>query len=201
MINNGSLEVFEFAQGSDEWHSKRLGIPTASNFSAVIAKGQGKTRRTYALKLASEIITGESEPSYSNHHMDRGSVMEEEARNMYAFQRDVDPILVGFMRRGRAGASPDALIGNDGLLEIKTKLGHIQLDLLDKDAVPTEHIAQIQGQLMISGRAWCDFVSYWPGLPLFVRRVERDDAYIAKLAEAIDEFNAEIDGFVDRFGK
>jgi hypothetical protein len=172
------------------------GIPTASEFDTVQAKGKGggesKTRRTYLLKLAGEILTGEPMYSYNNDHMERGKVMEDEARELYGMVMDVEPMRVGFMRRGDAGASPDSLIGDDGLLEIKTKLAHLQLDCILAGEVPSEHRAQCQGQLWISGRQWVDFVSYWPGLPLFVKRLYRDEMYIAKLRESVDSFNNEL---------
>lgn len=199
-MSTEALEVFDFPQGSDEWFRARLGIPTASNFASILAKGEGKTRRTYMLKLAAEVITGERSESYSNVHMERGHVMEEDARNMYAFAHDVEPELVGFMRRGRAGASPDSLVGDNGMLEIKSKLGHIQLDVLDKGKLPSEHVAQVQGQLWISGRDWLDFVSYWPRLPLFCIRVERDEKYIETLSQAVADFVGELDTYIERFG-
>ena len=96
------------------------------------------------------------------------------------------------MRRGNAGASPDSLIGADGLVEIKTKLPHLQIEVLLANRLPPEHVAQCQGQLWISGRAWVDFVSYWPGLPLFVHREYRDETYIATIAVEIAEFLAEM---------
>lgn len=197
--------IFDCEQGSAEWFACRRGIPTASEFATVMAKGRSGgdsvTRRKYLLTLAGEIITGEVADAWEgNRHTERGKAMEPDARNAYAFMFGVDPVPVGFIRRGRAGASPDSLVGDDGLLEIKTKLPHIQLDLLDRDRVPPEHIAQIQGQLWISGRQWCDFVSYWPGLPMFTKRVERDDVYITTLSAAVDEFNAEVDAVVRRFG-
>jgi len=194
------LEIFDCVQGEDAWFEARRGVVTASRFSDVLAKGQGITRRKYMLTLAAEAITGEISESYSNAHMERGQMMESEARDLYAFANDVEPQSVGFMRRGRAGASPDSLIGEDGLLEVKTKLGHLQLDVLDKGKLPSEHVAQVQGQLMISGRQFCDFVSYWPRLPLFCVRVERDEKYIAALNQAIAEFVGEMDEYIKRYG-
>ncbi|MFC4727476.1 lambda exonuclease family protein [Coralloluteibacterium thermophilus] len=199
------LVIYDCEQGSDEWFQARLGIPTASEFATVVAQGRTKgapsvTRRKYLLTLAGEVITGEIADKWEgNRHTERGKVMEAEARDAYAFLRSVTPMPVGFMRRGRAGASPDSLIGDDGLLEIKTKLPHLQLDVLERDVLPAEHVAQVQGQLMVSGRAWCDFVSYWPGLPLFVKRVERDDAYIRVLRTELARFLAELDSYVVRF--
>lgn len=195
-----ALEIFECLQNTPEWFEARRGIVTASRFADVLAKGQGITRRKYMLTLAGEAITGECAESFSNAHTERGHIMESEARDMYAFTNDVEPLSVGFMRRGRVGASPDSLVGDDGLLEIKTKLPHLQLDVLDKGKLPSEHVAQVQGQLWISGRAWCDFVSYWPRLPLFCIRVERDEAYMASLQQAVDDFIGELDSYIARFG-
>lgn len=194
--------IYNCEQGSADWYAARAGIPTASEFATVMAKGRGgaesKTRRTYMLKLIGERLTGQPMENYSNHHMERGKVMEDEARDLYAMVMDCEPERVGFMRRGDAGASPDSMVGDAGLLEIKTKLPHLQLDVLLADAVPPEHIPQCQGQLWISGRAWVDFVSYWPGLPLFVKRVHRDDDYIAKLAAAVADFNAEMAALIQQ---
>lgn len=198
---NDELQIFDFEQGSDAWFQARKGVPTASNFAAIIAKGEGKTRRSYLLKLAAEAITGELTEAYTNPHMERGKVMEDEARALYAFAQDVEPMPVGFMRRGRAGCSPDSLVGDNGLLEVKTKLGHLQLDVLDKGKLPSEHVAQVQGQLWISGRQWCDFVSYWPRLPPFIVRVERDEKYIENLRQSVADFVAELDTYIARFGR
>lgn len=196
--------IFDCEQNSPEWFAARMGIPTASEFGTVTAKGRGGgesvTRRKYLLTLAAQIITGEYVQTWAgNEHTERGHAMEDEARQFYAFQRDADPQRVGFMRRGRAGASPDSTIGARGLLEIKTKLPHLQLEVLEQDRLPPEHVAQVQGQLWVSGRDYCDFVSYWPKLPLFVKRIERDDAYIANLAQAVADFNGELDAIVAKY--
>lgn len=191
------LQIFECEQGTPEWLACRLGIPTASQFDTVMAKGKSggdsKTRRTYMLKLIGERLTGEPQYSYSNDHMERGKIMEAEARDWYVFQTDRELHQVGFIRNGDKGASPDSLIGNDGGLEIKTKLAHLQLEVLLCGEVPTEHKPQIQGQLWVMEREWIDFVSYWPKLPPFVKRVYRDEPYIAQLAAAVSQFNAEMD--------
>ncbi len=199
-----ALEIIECEQNSPEWHAARAGIPTASEFDSVQARGRSgepsKTRRTYMLKLAAERITGQVSPGWGgNVHTERGHALEPDARRLYAFTSDNKPQPVGFMRRGKVGASPDSLIGEDGLLEIKTKLPHLQLDLLDDGRIPSEHIAQLQGQLWVSGRSFVDFVSYWPGLPLFMQRVERDEKYIASLAVAVATFEDELAALVERF--
>lgn len=195
------LEIFDCAQGSLEWHQCRLGIPTASEFSTVMAKGKdggaSVTRAKYLRTLAGEILTGELEPdSFTNVHMERGKAQEDEAREMYAFMVDEEPQRVGFIRNGKAGASPDSLLGNDGGLEIKTALRHIQIDRLQRGTLPPEHKAQVQGCMWIAERDWWDFVSYSPKLPPLIVRVERDEEYIAKLAKAVEAFNEELDNIV-----
>lgn len=184
-------------QGSPEWFAARLGIPTASEFSTVMAKGEGKTRRTYLLKLAGELLTGEPMESYSNPHMERGKEQEAEAREAYELMRDIDTHQVGFIVNGDKGCSPDSLIGDDGGLEIKTALPHIQVERLLKGELPAEHRAQVQGNMWVTERQWWDFVSYCPRLPLLIVRVKRDEGYIATLAGAVKAFNEELATTVD----
>lgn len=196
------METFDFDQRSPEWYAARAGIPTASEFATVMAKGKGsapsKTRQTYMMKLAGEILTGEPMENYSNHHMERGRVMEDEARNFYSFMQDAEPQPVGFIRNGDKGASPDALIGDHGMLEIKTKLPHLMIGIILADKFPPEHMAQCQGQLWVAEREWVDLVCYWPNMPLFVKRLRRDDEYIAAMADAIDLFNGELRDMVEK---
>lgn len=187
-----TVQISNCEQGSDEWFRVRAGIPTASEFSAVLAKGEGKTRRSYMLKLAGEVLTGEPTESFTSPAMDRGKAMEDEARSMYAFMNNVEPQIVGFIRNGDKGCSPDSLIGDAAGIEIKTKRSDLLLDVILRDRVPPEHIAQIQGFLWVAEREWCNFVAYWPKLPLFVKRVNRDEAYIKTLSEEVDKFNFEL---------
>jgi hypothetical protein len=196
------MEIFNCEQGSEEWFRARLGIPTASEFHTVMAKGRdggdSKTRRAYMLKLAGEVLTGELMDSFSNGHTERGKEYEPDARNLYAFMKDCEPQLVGFIRNGSKGCSPDSLVDENGMVEIKTKLPHIQVDCLLSNRLPPEHKAQCQGALWVAEREWIDFVSYWPRLPLFVIREYRDEEYIAKLAAAVDAFNDELAEAVER---
>jgi hypothetical protein len=196
------LQIIECDQGTEEWYAARLGIPTASCFSTVLAKGKdggaSKTRADYMRKLAGEVLTGQPMDSYSNGHMERGKEWEPDARNLYAFMRDVEPQIVGFIRNGQKGCSPDSLLGKDGGLEIKAASAHIQVERLLAGKLPAEHRAQVQGSIWIAEREWWDFVSYCPGLPLFVVREHRDDDYIWKLQTAVDEFNDELAQMVER---
>ena len=196
------VEIVACDQNSEAWFRARMGIPTASEFATVMAKGRSggdsKTRQTYLYKLAGEIITGEPMESYSNAHMERGKVMEDEARSLYEFMTDVECERVGFIRSGRKGASPDSLIGSVGMVEIKTKLPHLMIETILRGEFPPEHKAQCQGQLWVAEREWIDIAVYWPGMPLFVTRATRDEPYIRDLSEAVDTFNAELDMIVDR---
>lgn len=195
-----AVEVFNCEQGSPEWVACRLGIPTASEFDSILANGKGgqpsKTRRTYMLKLIGERLTGEQMWSYNNEHMERGKIMEDEARDWYAFASDAEPQRVGFIRNGNKGCSPDSLVGDNGMLEIKTKLAHLQADVLLSKELPSEHRAQVQGQLWVAEREWCDFVSYWPKMPPFRIRVYRDEEYIKHLAKMVDIFSNEMDTLI-----
>jgi hypothetical protein len=197
------IEVFEeIEQGSDAWRKLRAGLPTASEFHDVIAKvgprgGIPKGRQKLLWRLAGEIITGEPEDTYQNADMLRGHEREAEARDYYAFLYDVDPKRVAFIRNGNCGASPDSLIGEEGLLEIKDAKPSVQIERLIAGTLPSEHKAQCQGQLMVSGRRWVDFMSHSRGLPPFVTRVERDEKYIAELREGVDRFVAELEVLVN----
>lgn len=196
------MKIIECEQGSDLWRQSRLGIPTASRFATVLAKGKDGgasiTRREYLLKLAGESLTGEPMENYTNAHFERGKVMEAEARDLYALVRDVEPTTVGFIVNGKAGCSPDSLIGNAGALEIKTALPHILIDKLLRGDFPPEHRAQCQGVLWVSEREWIDLAIYWPKIHPFVVRAPRDEAYIRNLENAVDQFNAELHETVER---
>lgn len=195
------MQTFECEQNSEEWLRARMGIPTASAFAQLLAKGEGKTRRTYMLKLAGEIITGRPMESFSNEHTERGHEMEDEARDLYAFTTGAELRRVGFIRNGRAGCSPDSLIGDKGGLEIKTKLPHLLIDAILKGEVPSEHVAQVQGSMWVAEREWWDVVIYYRDVPLFKKRAYRDEPYIQRLATEVDRFNAELDTVVAQIRK
>lgn len=191
------IEYFDCEQGSDEWFELRRGLITASEFVTVMRQGRKKgepslTRREYMLKLMGERLTGDPMYRYKNDHMERGHTQEPAARDMYAFLTDLEPKPIGFIKNHGVGCSPDSLIGDDGMLEIKTKLAHLQLEILLSGALPSEHVPQVQGQLWVACRQWCDFVSYCPRLPLFKLRVFRDERYIEGIAASVDLFEREM---------
>lgn len=196
------MQIVECEQGTSEWFIARMGMPTASEFATVMASGRGggdsKTRKTYLHKLAGEIITGEPSESYSNAHMERGKVMEDEARFAYALVTGAEPQRIGFAVNNLAGCSPDSLIGNSGMLEIKTQLPHLLIATIFKDGFPPEHKAQCQGALWVCEREWIDISIYWPRMPEFIKRAHRDESYIAEIEQSVREFRAELDDTVAR---
>jgi len=154
-------------------------------------------RLKYLRQLAGEILTGEPAPEgYSNSYMERGHDLEDEARSMFAFMRDVDPQRVGFIKNGRMGCSPDSLIGDDSGLEIKVAIPAVQIERLQRGTLPSEHVAQVQGSMLVTARSSWHFVSYCPKLPPLILLVERDQTYTLKLANAISAFNEELDALV-----
>lgn len=193
-----TLEIINCVQGSDEWKQHKCGIASASCFKDILAKGKGISRKNYLLKLVGERITGQPAESYSNAHTERGTELEPIARSLYVEQTFNDVLDCGFMKNWGVGYSPDGLIGNDGLIEIKCKLAHLQAEVLLGGEVPNEHMAQIQGGLWVSERKWLDFVSYCPGMPLFIKRVERDELYIMSLREELASFEIELAATVSK---
>lgn len=190
------MQIINCDQGTPEWIAARLGIPTASAFSDVLAKGEGKSRKTYMMKLAGEVLTGEAHPGFSTPAMERGHEWEAEARDWYSFETGAQVQRVGFIRNGRAGCSPDGLIGDLGGLEIKTTEPQHLIPMIEAGKFPSKFAAQVQGNLWITGRQWWDLVVYWRGLPPFLIRARRDNGYIANLAGEVARFNDELDATV-----
>jgi len=189
------MQIINCVQGSDEWLNIRLGIATASCFSKIVtSKGEPSTQsNAYALQLASEIITERQEETYKSADMQRGNELEEDARQAYqeATLSFVDEI--GFIHCGFYGASPDGFVQYDGLIEIKCPKQNTHTKYLFNNKLPTEYKAQVQGGLFVSGRKWCDFISYHPNFEedkkLFIIRVERDEEFINLLKIGLDKLN------------
>ena len=196
-----TCQIIECAQGEPEWFAARAGIATASNFADILAQGKGLTRAKYMRRLAGERITGEAEATYTNAAMERGKEMEAEARDWYAFTREVAPQQVGFVVNGRIGCSPDSLIGSDGGLEIKTAIPSVLIEAILRNDFPPEHKAQVQGSLMVAEREWWDLVIYWPKMPKFVVRAVPDKPYLENLRGEIARFNDELDALVEKIKK
>jgi len=196
-------------QRTEEWFQARLGKVTASRVADVLSKiksGESASRRNYKIQLVSERLTGEKQESYINQAMQDGIDREVFARDRYVQQfGEVEE--VGFVNHPtlEAGASPDGMVGDDGLLEIKCPMGTTHTETLITQEVPSKYIPQIQFQLRCSGRKWCDFVSYHPMFPkhlqLFVKRVEADEVYQAELDKEIELFLVEVQTIIDKLGE
>jgi len=196
------LEVCEAEQGSAEWFEFRRGIPSASKFQCLLAdSADRKGRKTYMYDLAGEILTGECAESFKNEHMERGHVVEPEARDWYVFATDAELVRVGCIKSVSLGAcvSPDSLIGNDGGVEFKSRLPRLQMEILEAGKLPNTNKAQVHGAMWILGRPWWDYVSYCPKMRPFKIRTYRDEPYIAKLAVEVREFREELNELVERF--
>lgn len=188
-------------QGSAEWLAARCGIATASRFADVLATiktGEAAARRNYRAQLVVERLTGRTVSGYTTAAMQQGTEREPLARDAYMVRTGNLVQQVGFQRHAtlEAGASPDGLIDDDGGLEIKCPELATHLEYLRLRREPPAYTAQIQGCMWISGRKWWDFVSFNPDFPerlqLVVRRVVRDEKYIAALALAVELFMAEV---------
>jgi putative phage-type endonuclease len=194
-------------QGSAEWLAARCGKVTASRVADVIAKtktGYGASRANYMAELIAERLTGEPAEKFSNAAMAWGTEKEPEARSYYEFLTDavVEQIaLVPHPTLEMSAASPDGLVGADGLIEIKCPNTSTHIDTLLGQTVPAKYVTQMQWQMSCTGRKWCDFASYDPRLPesmrIFIQRVERDDEYIGWLETEVTAFLAELDDKVE----
>ena len=199
------MRIINCEQGTPEWYAVRLGIPTASEFGKIFTPKTMKLSASadgYIDRLIDEIVRPDAERGWgSNRHTERGHALEPEARELYAFMRDdarVRP--VGFVLRddGRAGCSPDSLVDDDGGLEIKSPDGPTHIGYLRAGVLPDEYKPQVHGSLVITKRAWWDFISYCPGYKPLIVRVTPDD-YTKKLAECLDQFLDRLDAAKAQF--
>ncbi len=193
-------------QGTAEWFAARLGKATASKIADIVAKtksGPSASRTNYAAQLVAERLTGTPTETFTNGAMQWGTDTEAEARDAYRVYALCEVKEVGFVDHptvAMAGASPDGLVDDDGLLEIKCPNTATHIATLLGKCAPAKYANQMQWQMACTGRQWCDFASYDPRLPdtmrLFVVRVPRDEAYIAELEAEVSKFLAEVDATV-----
>jgi len=199
------------AQGTPEWLAERAGHATASEFSSILAKGQGKTRAAYLRRIVCERLTGKPMETYATgswaKNLERGKEQEPYARMSYESITGSLVEEVGFLKHATlmAGCSPDGLIGDDGGAEIKSVIPTVQLETIESGGYPSEHKPQIQGSLWITGRKWWDFCSYSHDMPenlkTYIFRVEPDAAYILTVQAEVAVFLQEVDAMVARLLK
>jgi len=192
--------ISEFEQGTDEWMAERTGIPSASNFSKIFttAGKPSATATTYMNELVAEWVLGEKEQIKVNEWMTRGLELEAEARKAYSFVNEVDVLEVGFCFKDEdklVGCSPDGLVGTNGILEIKCPKASTHIGYILGGKLPSTYFQQVHGQLWVTGRDDCDFISYYPGLPNFEIRVEREQKNMGMIDSHLAKF---IDEMLDR---
>jgi putative phage-type endonuclease len=198
-------------QGSADWLALRLGKVTASKVKDVLTKGRGsapsKTAETYMMELIAEKLTGQSKPFFENDAMRWGTETEPQARSMYSVNNDfVDVREVAFIEYNEfIGVSPDGLIGDDGMLEIKCPTTTTQIKRALSDDYSADYKAQIQMQLWVAGREWCDFVSFDPrldcGASYLQQRVYRDEKYIEEMESKVFAFVDSMNEIINKLTK
>lgn len=195
-------KVIKANQGTPEWFEARLGRPTASRFGDVMAKtrsGYSASRKNYLAELLIQRLTMQIPEGYQSPAMQWGIENEPVARLQYELEtgNDVKETSLWLHDTIEAGASPDGLINKDGLLEIKCPNSATHIETLHTGKLPTQYKAQVQGQMWITDRKWCDFVSYDPRLPenaqMIIIRINRDDDYIDELIEEVQDFLEELE--------
>lgn len=202
----------EIEQGTDAWHQMRLGKVTASRVADIMRttkSGISATRQRYLGELVAERLTGQPTQGFKSADMEWGNVTEEQARTAYEFLAMAGDLhgvaFVDHPKIAMSGASPDRLVGESGLLEVKCPATHTHIATLLGSPIPPDYIIQMQWQMACTGRIWCDWVSFDPRLPedmrLFVKRVARDDKRIGELEAEVEEFISEVSDTVARLEK
>lgn len=196
----------DIIQGSPEWFAARLGCVTASRLADVVAKtktGESASRGTYRAELVAERLTGKRAEGFGNAAMAWGTNCEPLARAAYEAHKGVFVVEVGMVHHPvipMTGASPDGLVGLDGVLEIKCPDTKTHIETVLSRKAPSKYVAQMQWQMACTGRAWCDFVSFDPRMPddmqIFIVRVERDAALIEAYEAEVVKFLGEVDSTI-----
>lgn len=196
------MKIIECEQGSPEWFQARCGVPSASSFDKIvdISGNPSKQRKKYLYQLAGEIITGKQEETYQNSAMLRGKELEAEARSLYELTSGASVKQVGFCLGDGYGCSPDGLIGEDGGVEIKCPMMATHVGYLLNGELPSDYFQQVQGSILITGRKWWDFVSYYPAMKPLIVRVNPDKKFLEKLESELGIFTNELKEIAEKIG-
>jgi putative phage-type endonuclease len=196
--------ILDVPQLSPEWLAAKLGVPSASNFDKIVTiEGKpSKSRQNYMYQLAGEKVSGAHVETYQNAAMLRGIELEAEARQTFEFIKNVEVKQVGlcFPDESRlCSCSPDGLLSaKDEGLEIKCPLIHTHVSYLLEDKLPVEYFQQVHGSMLVTGFKYWYFMSYFPGLPIFIKKIERDEIFIKKLADELQKFCLELAGLINK---
>ena len=198
----------DLIQGTDEWLEQRRGMVTASVVGQLITPttikpANNDKSRALVAQLVAERITGWVDPIYVSDDMLRGVEDEPRAVEKYAEHYGVEVQTVGFMVNDdhgfRLGYSPDGLVGDDGLIEVKSRRPKKHLATILDDAPPAENMAQLQAGLLVSGRSWIDYVSYCGGMPMWRKRIEPDERWFRAIVAAVTEFELTASDLVNTY--
>jgi predicted phage-related endonuclease len=199
---------YDIEQGTDEWHELRRGVLTSTAIKTLITPtgklANNDTTRSHVYEVAAQRINGRTEESYTSFDMMRGHTEEILARDLYG--KHYAPVTeCGFITNDSlgfaVGYSPDGLVGEDGLIEIKSAKAKIQVRRIVDGEIPNEHIAQVQTGLWVTGRKWCDFISYSNGMKMQVVRVEANEDYHELIEQAAKEFEDKVAEVIEAYNK
>lgn len=198
MIIKADLE-----QGSDAWKILHGSVPSASKFDQIITTAgcPSKSAKGYMLQLAATRVWGVYEDTYQSWSMKNGIDREPQAKELYTVVTGNELKEVGFCyydERLDRGCSPDALINDDGVLEIKSPLLKTHTEYILSGEFPKDYFQQVQGELYITGRKWAHFMSFFPGAPAFIVKVMRDESFISKLDALLTDFNVSLCALAER---
>ena len=192
----------DLIQGTDEWLQARNGLLTASEMKLILTPtlkvANNEKTRAHVYEIAAQRISGFTEPGYTSYDMERGIIDEVAARELYG-QRFAPVTECGFITGRGMGYSPDGLVGDDGLIEIKSRVQKYQIKTICENAIPDDYILQIQSGLLITGRKWLDFISYSAGLPMVVIRAYPDATIQAAIMEAAAQFEAQVQNIINTY--
>lgn len=197
----------DLVQGSDEWMEARCGLLTASEMKRIVTPtlkpARNDTSRAHAFEIAAQRITRHVEPTFIGDNMLRGMEDETYARDAYR-KAFADTDEAGFITNDRfgftLGYSPDGVVGDDGLIECKSRRQKFQIQTIVTREVPPEHTVQVQAALLVTERAWCDFISYSGGLPMVTIRVYPDAYAHAAIIEAAEAFEGYVAEIIEKYG-
>ena len=195
------MKILNCEQMSEEWFAARCGKPSASRFAEIVTtKGEPSKQSTkYLYELAGERVVGAKAETYQSPAMLRGIELEPEARELYEFVTGEEVQQVGTCMDDdeRWCASSDGMVGDDGVLEIKCPTLSVAVEYLSQGKLPTKYYQQVQGQMFVTNRGYCDFVSYYPGLKPLIVRVEKDSRFCDCLEESLIRFCETLEKIVE----
>lgn len=194
-----SLHIYEYEQGSEEWRQARAGVLTASVVGKLLTPtlqlAKNQTSRGLIREIVAERLTGVPTDTYTTRDMERGSLDEPYAREIYSEHMGCPVDETGFMVRDieghKLGYSPDGLIADIGLLEIKSRKPRLQLDFIIDGEIPHDHMAQMQAGMLVADRDWCAYVSYSGGLRMPIQFVNADERWHDAIKQALAAFEKE----------